>query len=142
MTVDAAGLVTGSHGLSLVPSEHRVTFDLGVRHVWCAVDAVGIPAAMGVDARVESRCFHCSAAVSLTMSGGEPRGPESMSLRIGLAVAGCTGKVIEDVCPMLNFFCSLEHADRWATTVVGASIITVRQAAEMGRRTWSDIAPG
>ncbi|HUF52964.1 MAG TPA: organomercurial lyase [Dehalococcoidia bacterium] len=140
MTVDEAGRVTGSHGLSLIPSDHRVLFDVGVRFVWCAVDAVGIPAAMRLNAEVESHCFQCGLPVSLTMRNGKPHGQGRESLRIGLAVSGCSGKVIQDVCPMLNFFCSQGHADRWARKVEGAKVISILQAAEIGRRTWSDIA--
>jgi hypothetical protein len=140
MTLNESGRVTGSHGISAIPSDHRLSFDVGERFVWCAVDAVGIPAAMGVDAKIESRCFDCGQRVILTMKNGEADGPDAGSLRIGVGTAGCTGKVIQDVCPMLNFFCSQEHADRWAASVGGATIITIQQAAEMGRRTWSDVS--
>lgn len=139
MTVDETGFVTGSHGMSILPSDHRVIFDIGERFVWCAVDAVGIPAAMRIDAQVESRCFHCSEPVGLTIRRGEPQAPASEILRIGLGTAGCTGKVIEDVCPMLNFFCGQEHAERWAEGVGGANVITIQQAAEIGRREWADV---
>lgn len=138
-TADETGRLTGSHGLSLSPSDHRVTFEVGQRYVWCAVDAVGIPAALAVDAEVESRCFHCRQPVALTIKGGEPQGPAADSLRIGLAVAGSSGRVNEDVCPMINFFCSDEHARAWAASVANAGGLTIAQAAEMGRRGWADV---
>jgi len=140
LTVDSGGNVTGSHGLSLSPGDYRLTFDLGERYVWCAVDAVGIPAAMAVNAKVESRCYQCGRSVRLTIRDGHPQGPEADSLRIGLGVTGSsTGKVIEDVCPMLNFFCSQEHAEAWAASAGSATIIDLYQAAEMGRRQWADV---
>ncbi len=140
MTVDDADRVNGSHGLSLVPSDHSLTFDVSERYVWCAVDAVGIPAALGVDAQIASRCFHCGAPVALTIREGEPVGPTADSLRIGIGAAGSSGKVIEDVCPTINFFCSRQHAQVWAATAGKVTIIEVRQAAEIGRSQWSDVS--
>lgn len=139
LTVDESGSVTGSHGLSLVPSDHEVRFDVGGRYVWCAVDAVGIPAAMGVDAEVTSRCFRCGEPVTLTIRKGEPKALAADPPLIGMGVAGSTGKVNEDLCPMINFFCSREHAEAWAAAAQQANIIDVRQAAEMGRTLWADV---
>lgn len=138
-TVDEAGRLTGSHGLSLVPSAHRVTFDVGERYVWCAVDAVGIPAAMAVDSAVTSRCFHCGEPLALTIKDGVPQKPAADSLRIGVGVAGSTGRVNEDLCPVINFFCSPEHAEAWATSAGRANIINIQQAAEIGRWQWADV---
>ena len=138
-TVDERGRVTGSHGLSLVPSDHRVSFDVGDRYVWCAVDAVGIPAALGVDAEIASRCFRCGEPVALTINGGQPEGPAAVLLLIGIGATGSSGSVIEDVCPTINFFCSRAHADAWAAAAGRVSIINVRQAAEIGRRQWADV---
>lgn len=139
MTVDDRGRVTGSHGLSLVPSDHRVTFEVGDRYVWCAVDAVGIPAALRADAQVTSSCFKCGEPVALTIKKGEPQGPAADSLRIGIGIAGSSGRVNEDVCPMINFFCSREHAEAWAAEAGGANIIEIRHAAELGRKQWADV---
>ena len=117
-----------------------MTLDVGIRYVWCAVDAVGIPAALGVDAQIASRCFFCGAAVSLTVKEGEPVGPNVGSLRIGMGVLRSTGRVVEEVCPTINFFCSAEHAAAWVETTTGAQTIDLRRAAEIGRREWADIA--
>lgn len=141
MTLDEAGRVTGSHGISLIPSVHRIVFNVGERFVWCAVDAVGIPAAMGLDAEIESRCFACGHPLTLSIMAGRPYGEASMFLRIGIAVGSRTGKVIENVCPMLNFFCSDRHARQWSNGVVGSAVLTIEQAAEMSRRAWVDVSP-
>ncbi len=140
MTLDDDERVNGSHGLSLVPGDHSLRFNVGERYVWCAMDAVGIPAALRVDAQIASRCFYCRAPVALTIKEGEPVGLTADSLRIGIGAAGSRGKVIEDVCPMINFFCSRDHAEAWAATTGRANIIEMRHAAEIGRREWADVA--
>ncbi len=62
--------IVGVRGLSLVETDHRLTVDGHRLHAWCAVDAVGIPAALRADARVESRCHHCRAPLSVELRGG------------------------------------------------------------------------
>jgi alkylmercury lyase len=67
---EASGTVTVARGLSASPTPHRLRLDTRTLHVCCAVDAVGIPAALGIDAVVESRCRQCGAALALTMRAG------------------------------------------------------------------------
>jgi alkylmercury lyase len=71
------GAVVVSSGLSHAPTPHRVVLDGAARHVCCAVDAVGIPVALGSSARVDSRCELCGAPVTVTIGAGriEPAPP-------------------------------------------------------------------
>ncbi|MGQ0534993.1 MAG: organomercurial lyase, partial [Methanobacteriota archaeon] len=45
MTVDG-DRITGALGLSAVQTPHRLTLNGRPLHAWCAIDAVGIPAAL------------------------------------------------------------------------------------------------
>lgn len=94
---------------------------------------------MRTDAQAASRCFHCGKPVQLTIKDGEPQGSADDVPVIGVGAAGCSGRVIEDVCPVVNFFCSDEHARAWAAGVANAGGLTIAQAAEMGRRGWADV---
>lgn len=64
------GRVVGVRGLSLTETDHRLSLAGRELYAFCAVDAVGIPAALRADARVESRCHHCGAPLSLELRGG------------------------------------------------------------------------
>jgi len=66
------GVVNVAGGLSQTSTAHRLVLDGAVRHVCCAVDAVGIPAALGGVARVDSRCEACRASITVTLGGGRP----------------------------------------------------------------------
>lgn len=65
-----SGALVGARGLSLTPTPHRLVLRGRVLYTFCAVDAVGIPTALELDARVESRCHRCQAAVGLTLAAG------------------------------------------------------------------------
>ena len=66
-----SGRVVGSWGLSLVPTDHRLRIRRRDLHTWCAVDAIGIPAGLGEDAIVTSRCHRCGVPVNVKMVAGQ-----------------------------------------------------------------------
>ena len=66
-----SGRVVGSWGLSSVPTDHRLRIRGRALYTWCALDAVGIPAALGEDARIASRCHQCGVPVNIEMAAGQ-----------------------------------------------------------------------
>lgn len=66
-----SGRVVGSWGLSLLPTEHRLHIRGRQLYTWCALDAVGIPAALGEDAAISSHCHHCAVPVNIEMALGK-----------------------------------------------------------------------
>jgi alkylmercury lyase len=70
LAIDADG-VTVARGLSRLPTAHRLSMNAGpVIFACCAVDAIGIPAALGGNARVTSRCHACMAPIAIAITGG------------------------------------------------------------------------
>lgn len=72
ITRDSAGEVTGSHGLSRVPSAYSLTLAGRQRWVWCAEDAIGIPAALALDAEVAGACAACGRPIGVSIEAGAP----------------------------------------------------------------------
>ena len=79
-----SGRVVGSWGLSLVPTDHRLHIQGRELHTWCALDAVGIPAGLGEDASVASRCHQCGAPVSVEMTAGQIACSEPADVQVWL----------------------------------------------------------
>lgn len=67
------GRVVAARGLSLPPTPHALALDGRRLHAFCAVDAVAIPLALGMDAAIASRCHHCAAPITLAIAGGTVR---------------------------------------------------------------------
>ena len=72
LDLDDAGRVAGAAGLSLAAGPHRLTIDETPFRTWCAYDSLGIAAALGTDARVETTCAVCQAPIDLRFHGGVP----------------------------------------------------------------------
>jgi predicted transcriptional regulator len=64
------GEILSARGLSLTETPHTLTLDGRQIHAFCAVDAVGIPAALHLDARAESGCHLCGAPLTITFIDG------------------------------------------------------------------------
>lgn len=68
--LDATGAVLGARGLSLAATPHTLTVDGRRLYTFCAVDAIGIPIGLGLDAEITSRCPACHAPLALVVRGG------------------------------------------------------------------------
>src|SRR5438094_52744 len=134
--VDVAGRLVGAAGLSVVPSPHRLELDGRVFHTWCALDAVGIPAALEADARATTTCPQCGRTMEVDIRGGCPVNfPEAV---IWLPSKSCSS-VADELCPDMNLFCDERHLREWSSQSgdpAGQSL-SLREAADLGREWWT-----
>ena len=132
---DHAGVVVGAHGLTLLPTRHTLTMSGRDLHTWCALDAIGIPAAAGDDALVATSCGWCDQPITVSVSAGRPldRGHQVL----WLPTAPCPN-VREQFCPHANLFCRRRHLKRWrkAAGRPEGHVLTLDAVAELGRQTW------
>jgi alkylmercury lyase len=131
------GRITGMHGLSTTPTPHRITHDGRTIHTWCAFDAIGIPAALGLDAHTETTCPTCGQHLDITFAHGQPTAPAD--LRLWLPTGDCD-HVIDDLCAHANLYCNQQHLEANADTTTTGTSINVTDAAQLGRTTWHDAA--
>jgi len=95
--IDRERGVVGSHGLSLIETGHRLNINGQNLFTWCAADAVGIPAALNMDALIKSECFSCKEPLTIKVSKGETSFVSQPDLRVwvikadlGKSIVGCT----------------------------------------------------
>lgn len=97
--LDSHGRVVGAHGITQNPTRHRVIHP-GRRHqTWCAFDAVGIPAAMAIDATAETACPHCDTPIAIPIAGGDPADDGTMVI---WPPADTGSHLITDFCSQSN----------------------------------------
>lgn len=136
--LDGDGRIVGVHGITQNPTRHRIVHAGGPHHTWCAFDAVGIPAALGIDATAESACPHCDAPIVIRIAGGEP--PYDGELVVWLP-SDPGEHLIEDFCSQSNVFCSAGHLDAWlGERSPDGQVVSVVAAADLGLQTWADVA--
>lgn len=82
IVLDNSGTIVGSHGLSLIPTQHHLHINGRDLFTWCALDAIGIPAALGVEAKIESACHQCSTSIHIEVAAGKTNHSNQSDIRI------------------------------------------------------------
>ncbi len=136
--IDAEGRVVGAHGLTRRETQHEIATSDHTWHTWCAFDAIGIPAALELDATVRTRCAGCGAPIEVVVRGGAPSADGGPVL---WQPGGPCSHVMDDFCAAANLFCAAGHLERWRTREgrPPGRPLTLRDAADQGRRVWSDV---
>ncbi len=107
---------------------------------WCAVDAIGIPAAPGIDALAITACPACGRSIEVEFRAG--RALEDGALRAWLPQRDCCTSVIDELCPEMNLFCSEHHLEEWRRRAGDppGTVLTLTETEERGRQWWGDLA--
>jgi alkylmercury lyase len=153
---DQTGAVTGSHGLSLTPTSHELILEhrngQARRYwTWCAWDAVGILAALDASGQIRSTSPSSGAPIQLDFHHGQPRDLDP-ELVVFFADTDCcapasgaddgsdccgSGSVIDQWCPLVNFFEHADAAQAWAAEHgVRGTAVPLVEATEKGKTAW------
>jgi len=153
---DQTGAVTGSHGLSLTPTPHELILEQEPGRerrywTWCAWDAVGILAALDASGRIRSTDPASGSPIQLDFHRGSPRQAHP-DLVVFFADTDCctpatntgddpdccgSGSVIDDWCPLVNFFQHAHTVQAWAAEHgVCGTAVPLTEATRQGKAAW------
>ena len=94
---------------------------------WCADDALGIPAALGVDV--------CRIDLTVPIHAGEPEGGQVLWMSAG------GDDLRRDFCTPTVLQCSEEHGREWSRRQAeNGQLVVLAAAADEGRRRWAGCA--
>jgi alkylmercury lyase len=134
---DMRGRVLGAAGLTLGDGPHGLAIDGHPFRTWCAFDALGIPAALGADAAVETSCGVCGRRIEVDLREGRPSG--RTSARLWLSAGGADMRA--DFCTPTVLLCSRAHARTWAERHRGhGRTLTVADGVDLGAKNWALVA--
>ena len=126
--------VTGSLGLSVEPTAHELIVNGARRWTWCAYDAVGILAALGASGQVRSHSPHTGAPIELAFEQGTPATDSPV---VVFLAQGPWVSVVDDWCPLVNFFEDPDTAAAWAAQHgIAGTAVPLPQAAATGGAAW------
>ena len=131
--------VIGVGGLTISPTIHTLALPLATIHTWCGLDAVGIPAALALDADVSTSCPHCANPIQIKLTQGAPEPDEA--IRLFCPTAPCSD-VRTDFCAAANLFCNRDHLNHWANSnPTEGTELDLHETAELGRAMWGRHRP-
>lgn len=127
--------VVGVGGLTLNTTVHALRLPNAEMHTWCALDAVGIPAALGLTATVETRCAQCDERIAVDVADGAATAAGHIVL---FCPTGQCDNVRADFCSAANLFCSSAHLSDWRAanpSAIGEEL-DLNATAELGHAMW------
>ena len=138
--LDDEGRLLGIAGLTVEPSRHRLTIGDETRWTWCALDAVGILGALEATGSIHSTDPRSGDPVDIGFEDGTPTGDATLFILGGYD----GGNVIQDWCPMVNFFAARADAEAWvADNDVAGDIVSVAHVADNAAAMWRPVTdPG
>lgn len=129
LTVDDSGSITGALGLTTEPTQYRLLLNGRALFTWCALDAVGIPAALGADALVqttiEGRPFE------VRLESGRLLRASRRDVGISLPNPKMDVSIRQSVCPEIRF-----HLESHAPQHPGVALLSLDEAMDSARRIW------
>lgn len=133
---DPSGAVVGAGGLTLDDAPHRLLLRGRDYRTWCAYDAIGIPAALGVDGAISTRCGVCRRAIAVRLPAAAD---EERRERLWLAAGGTDLRA--EFCTPTVLLCSPEHAASWAERHgKRGRVVDLGQAWRLGAGAWASYA--
>lgn len=136
---DESGGVLASLGLTLIRTRHTVTIDGTRRNTWCALDAVGIQGALAADGAVRSVNPAARREFHVPFRRGRPYGHDPAWV-LFVAESQPVASVVEQWCPLVNFFPTESAALSWADAEhVAGGCFTLDAATDLGTELWSPL---
>lgn len=133
---DASGGVLASLGLTLTHTRHTITIDGVRRNTWCALDAVGILGALTADGAIQSLNPAAGREFQVTFRRGRPHGHDPAWV-LFVAESQPVASVVEQWCPLVNFFPTESSALSWAGAAhVKGGCFTLEDATDLGTELW------
>jgi hypothetical protein len=132
------GEVQGSLGLTVIRTRHEVRVGQAAGYTWCALDAVGILGALASDGRIASVNGVTGTQFGIDFTAGLPAGHDQSWVLFVAANREVTS-VIDQWCPLVNFFEDADTASSWAARygVVG-QCLTIEEATRFGSGLWRE----
>ncbi len=130
--LDDSGRLLGVAGLTVSQTPHQLTVGSKTRWTWCALDAVGILAALEATGTIQSTDPGTGQEINIAFTDGQPDNDAALFI-LGGFDGGSNAR--KDWCPLVNFFSTTHDAQTWVTEnklegdIVSVSDITNDAAA-------------
>ena len=136
---DEGGRIQGFWGLSVVPTNHRITVEGRELWTWCAYDSLFIPELLGSSAIVESRDPDTALPISLNVSptrieAAKPVGVVMSMMNPTAWDTASAARVMASACHFIFFFVSRASAERWRAEHPQTVLLSLEDAFSLARR--------
>lgn len=130
--IDGRGEIAG-YGLTLHETRHRVEVGGHRLFTWCALDTLTFPILLNETFAVESPCFSTGEPVRVRVGFDRVESLDPPGAVVSLVTPTQLFDVRGSFCDHVHFFASREAASQWLGEHLGAAVVSVGSAFELGR---------
>jgi hypothetical protein len=137
----ASGVIVAAYPFSGVPTAHKVEIAGGMPvYAMCAIDALGIPFMLGVDAVVRSIDPMTGETIRINVREGTATWEPVTACMFAGCVEG-DGPVSQTLCPTINFFVSPASAEAYAAAhpEITGQVLAQAAAVRSGRCSFGEL---
>lgn len=133
LIVTADGRIEGAYPFSLEPTPHVLSLEGVEIHAMCALDAVAVAPAFGLEVVTSSRCAVTDAPIRIHQVGEFDEMSEPHGLRVGVRWRQPDGCAAHSMCREMVFLSDGETAERWrGSDLDSAGIFDLSEAIDFG----------
>lgn len=133
---DRTGNLAGIAGLSVEPTPHAIQLDGKTLWTWCALDAVGILAALEATATIHSKTPADASLLDIRFVGGVSQTDTVLFILDGFDPRSS----LETWCPSVNFFTNAQTAAQWVKeNWMSGDIVPVKQITSDAAQIWKPV---
>lgn len=142
MTVAPDGRITGSLGLTVEKTRHRLELAEGPRYTWCVIDAFGILPALDRSGVVRTAVPGTGEPVRIDFEDGRVR--DAPPALVVFVPGAPTGPVVQTWCPLANAFLNEAQATAWARDhgMNGYLLFSLPEAIRQAEPAWRAVLAG
>ena len=131
--LDTHGMIAVAYPFSSTPTRHQVHIANRIEaHAMCGIDALGIPAMLGEDVRIETTDPTTGDPIAIATTAGQATwSPPTAVAFIGADAGG--GPSADSCCEYLNLFTSKATAEAWAAAhpAIHGEVLTQSEAEDL-----------
>jgi alkylmercury lyase len=131
--LDEQGRIVG-YGITLRATPHRFEVEGRQLYTWCALDTLMFPRLLGTSARVESPSHGNGAAIRVEVEPDRVVRVDPPGAVVSLVTPDAPQSVRMSFCNQVHFFADQDDASSWLVEHPEATVVSVADAYEIGRR--------
>lgn len=126
--------ITGAYPFSLTPTAHRLRIGDTVEvYAMCSIDAVAVAPVWGLPTRIESTCAFTGVSIRVDQRQ-DGAGSDPGDVRLGIRWQVPQGSASTSMCREMVFLAGPDAARGWQEDGGEASVYTLEEGIEFGRR--------
>jgi len=135
--------IINAYPYSSIETPHKVIFEDNKEvYALCATDSIGIHFMTKNNIKIESICPQCGKKIKVQVKDGAISTGNGHEIIEFISYQNRGLNTAENLCPLLNFFCSIDHLKKWKKEnpeLKRGMVLNLQEALELSKKVFGDL---